>query len=218
MLVLHTHYCIDVNKGVLSSPLWRCELFECFQLYDDAVARWQVVFARRWTNMSVQQVQANVHVTESIEVRDVQQVQANVHVAESIEVLNVQQVHGNVHVAESIEVPNVQQVHGNVHVSESIEIRDVQQVQANVIESSQVLNVQQVQADVHVTERSVVSADEEHRVCFTTDEAFHGGGCLRLSGDGRRRVTKSVSRAHTHTLVCVAVVMATPLQGFTQFI
>ena len=38
MLVLHTHYCIDINKGVLSSPLWRCELFECFQLYDDAVA------------------------------------------------------------------------------------------------------------------------------------------------------------------------------------
>jgi len=156
---------------VLSSPLWRCELFECFQLYDDAVARWQVVFARRWTNMSVQQVQANVHVTESIEVRDVQQVQGNVHVPESDEVRDVQQVQGYVHVAESIDVPNVQQV----------------------------------QADVHVTERSMVSADDEHRVCFMTDEAFHGGGCLRLSGDGGRRVTKSVSHTRTHTRLFVSL-------------
>jgi len=125
------------------------------------------VFARCWTNTSVQQIQPNVLVT-------------SVSDGESSDVQSVQQVPTNIHVTESSEIPSVRQVQSNVHVSESGEVPDV-----HVDESGEV-------PSVCVTESSVVSADDKHCLRFTTDEAFHGGGCLRLSAtaDGSRLVTK----------------------------
>jgi len=150
----------------------------------------QVVFARRWTNVSVEQVQPNVHVRESTRVSRVHAaaessiVQPEVRFTVSTQIPSVQpSVQAEVLAGQSMEVPSVQpSVQADVHANEFGEIASTEPG---------------VEAEVDVVDCAAVSADDaaELCLCYTSDEAFHGGGCLRVSTtpDASRRVTKSVT-------------------------
>ena len=148
------------------------------------------MFARRWTNVSVEQVQPNVHVRESTRVSRVHAaaessiVQPEVRFTVSTQIPSVQpSVQAEVLADQSMEVPSVQpSVQADVHANEFGEIASTEP---------------SVEAEVDVVECAAVSADDaaELCLCYTSDEAFHGGGCLRVSTtpDAGRRVTKSVT-------------------------
>ena len=57
------------------------------------------------------------------------------------------------------------------------------------------VSLQQVQANVNITESQTDTdnaGDDDPWLCFTTDEAFNGGGCLQLStaADASRQLTR----------------------------
>ena len=169
----------------------------------------QVVFARRWTNVSVEQVQPNVHVRESTRVSRVHAaaessiVQPEVRFTVSTQIPSVRpSVQAEVLAGQSMEVPTVQpSVQAEVFAGQSVEVPTVQpSVQADVHanEFGEIASTEpSVEAEVDVVECAAVGADDaaEHCLCYTSDEAFHGGGCLRVSTtpDAGRRVTKSVT-------------------------